>query len=395
MKDGVSIIIPTYNGGEVFKKSLAMINSQNFVGEIDLVVIDSGSTDETISVAKNAGATVLTIENKEFHHSRTRNKALASAKFDKIVYLVQDALPVSEKWLSQLCAALDLEEVASVSIRQIPHEDADVSARFEVEFHGNYLGDKPYLKYIESPDEFSNLSYDDALHLIRHDNVCSIYRRNLLEQYPFPDVDFAEDMAWAHEMILRGYKILYDPRIVIMHSHNRPPEYRFKRSIVDSIACSKILGRVKEDISCLSVSDIVKIKDNILVFSTEQKKHTIVKTALLKPNIDFAHVYLRFRKFVPFFKKILRLSSKIKAQPEDAGSYNSLQQAYNNHICFIMSMISGRYSLTLVDEYSYCVDQITASTLGRVYGEFYSGHMLKGVVPPEVEDLVQSYLKGV
>ncbi len=266
MTDGVSIIIPAYNGGETFSQCLDGIKSQEFSGHIDLVVVDSGSTDGSVELARGAGAKVSCIENKDFHHSKTRNSALKLAQFDKIVFLVQDAIPVSTQWLSQLCAALDQEDVASVSCRQIPHTDADISARFEVEFHGEYLGAEPYLKYIESPDKFCNLSYDDALHLIRHDNVCSIYRRNLLERYPFPDVEFAEDMAWAHAMLLRGYKILYDPRISVRHSHNRPPEYRFKRSIASSIACAKILGRVKEDITYLSVSDLIDISENFRIF---------------------------------------------------------------------------------------------------------------------------------
>lgn len=395
MKDGVSIIIPTYNGGEVFKKNLAMINSQNFAGEIDLVVIDSGSTDDTTSVARNAGATVLTIENKEFHHSRTRNRALASAKFDKIVYLVQDALPVSEKWLSQLCASLDLDDVASVSIRQIPHEDADVSARFEVEFHGNYLGDKPNLKYIESPDEFSNLSYDEALHLIRHDNVCSIYRRNLLEQYPFPDVDFAEDMAWAHEMILRGYKILYDPRILIMHSHNRPPEYRFKRSIVDSIACSKILGRVKDDISYLTVASLTDITDSVEEFVQKLKDELIVQAGFGFKRVDIVKYYFLVRKYVPMLKKIRKKFGKMFFESVSNDQSFQLERDYSNHIRFVMKMITGSYALSSVDDIYYCVDQVTASTLGRLYGELYSGHMIKGGVPSDVEGLVRPYLKGV
>ncbi|MBC7962540.1 MAG: glycosyltransferase family 2 protein, partial [Steroidobacteraceae bacterium] len=246
MGDDVSIIIPVYNGGDTFIRCLDAIKSQEFSGDIDIVIVDSGSTDGSIEVAKRAGARVSCIENKDFHHSRTRNSALQLARFEKIVYLVQDAIPVSSKWLSQLCESLDQEDVASVSVLQVPHADAEVTARYEVEHHGEYMGEKPHIQYVESPDKFSTLSYDDALYTIRHDNVCSIYRRDLLEQHPFPDIEYAEDMAWAHTILLHGYKILYNPRIAVRHSHNRPPEYRFKRSMVNSIACAKILGRVKE-----------------------------------------------------------------------------------------------------------------------------------------------------
>ena len=395
MSEGVSIIIPVYNGGEIFARCLESIKYQDFSGDIDLVIVDSGSTDGSVEVAERFGARVSCIENKDFHHSRTRNSALQLAKFEKVVYLVQDAIPDSTKCLSSLCEALDQEDVASVSIRQIPHVDADAYARFEIEFHSDYLGDKPHLKSVGSLDKFSNLSYDDALHTIRHDNVCSIYRRDLLESCPFPDVDFAEDMAWAHAMLLRGHKILYDPRIVVRHSHNRPPEYRFKRSIVNSIACAKILGRVNEDISCLKMSEVIETRDIIMILSSELKKHFFEKPVLYKQHINVARFYYLLRKFVPVLKKIRHLSRKILFLSDNDCNPVRLQQAYGNHIRFVMSLIAERYSLSSYDDYSYCVDQITASTLGRFYGEFYSGHMLKGAVPREVEDLVQPYRQGV
>ena len=267
--------------------------------------------------------------------------------------------------------------------------------RFEVEFHGEYMGNKPYLKYVESSDTFNNLSYDDALHKIRHANVCAIYRRNLLERYPFPDVEFAEDMAWAHAMLLRGYKVLYDPRIIIRHSHNRSPEYRFKRSIVNSIACAKIMGRVQEDISCLAVTDLINTADNIQKYSNDLKRRWAMQTGFHAPKIEIARYYLMARKYVPFLKKMYGLLRRNIWQLEVDTNALRLQQTYSSHISFVTSMITGRYALTSFDDYAYCVDQVTATTLGRLYGELYSGHMLKGAVPREVEDLVGPYLGGV
>ena len=395
MTEGVSIIIPTYNGGETFRRCLDGIKSQEFFGHIDIVVVDSGSSDGSVELARDAGAKVSCIENKNFHHSKTRNSALKLAQFEKIVFLVQDAIPVSPQWLSQLCAALDEEDVASVSCRQIPHTDAEVSARFEVEFHGEYLGTEPYLKYIESPDTFVDLPYDDALHLIRHDNVCSIYRRHLLERFPFPDVEFGEDMAWAHAMILRGHKILYDPRICVRHSHNRPPEYRFKRSIASSRASAEILGRVKEDITYLSVSDLINISENFRIFSNDLKKQWPVRSGLYSPKIDLAHSYLKVIKFVPFLKNVYQLLKKIRRQSGKVTNSLRVQHVYTNHVCFIMSIITARYSINSVEDYAYCVDQVTANTLGMLYGELYAGYKLKGRVPREIEELFRPYLKGV
>ena len=66
----------------------------------------------------------------------------------------------------------------------------------------------------------------------------SIERSGLLK-VPFPEVDFAEDMAWAQKNLLMGHKILYNPRIQVKHSHNRPPQYAFRRQIINSLLVRK------------------------------------------------------------------------------------------------------------------------------------------------------------
>ena len=77
--EGVSIIIPTYNGGVVFKRLLHMISKQQYAGEKQIVIIDSGSDDGTCEEALKSGAELIKIDKKDFHHSRTRNQAIASA----------------------------------------------------------------------------------------------------------------------------------------------------------------------------------------------------------------------------------------------------------------------------------------------------------------------------
>ena len=74
MGQGISIIIPTHNGGQVFSKCLEMIGQQDYSGQIQLIIVDSGSTDGTVELAERAGAFVKRIHRKKFHHARTRNE---------------------------------------------------------------------------------------------------------------------------------------------------------------------------------------------------------------------------------------------------------------------------------------------------------------------------------
>ena len=99
MNKGISIIIPTYNGGKIFLQCLEMIGQQDYGDQIQLIIVDSGSTDGTTELAEKTGGLVKRIDKRQFHHAKTRNDALSLAKFDKVVSTVQDAIPCSDTWL--------------------------------------------------------------------------------------------------------------------------------------------------------------------------------------------------------------------------------------------------------------------------------------------------------
>ena len=46
-------------------------------------------------------------------------------------------------------------------------------------------------------EAFQAMPYDNACRRIGLDNVCAIYEKEVLEKAPFPDVEFAEDLACA------------------------------------------------------------------------------------------------------------------------------------------------------------------------------------------------------
>src|ERR1700690_432713 len=131
---GISIIIPTLNGGEIFLQCLSQIRAQKNPGRVELIIVDSGSNDGTREAAESFGAIVKTIDKKEFSHSKTRNEAVMLASQEKIIFMVQDAVPVTDNWLLTISQALDGDKgIVAAYGRQIPHADADLYARFEVE----------------------------------------------------------------------------------------------------------------------------------------------------------------------------------------------------------------------------------------------------------------------
>ncbi len=76
MRDGVSIIIPTLNGGSTFDTCIKKIRHQDYSGSVQLIVIDSGSTDGTLDLAHKAGAVVSKDSQKRI--SSCQNKKCGS-----------------------------------------------------------------------------------------------------------------------------------------------------------------------------------------------------------------------------------------------------------------------------------------------------------------------------
>jgi glycosyltransferase involved in cell wall biosynthesis len=390
MTEGVSIIIPAFNGGELFKKCLSAIRSQDYPGEVQLIVIDSGSEEGSLAAATEAGALLRQIPKERFHHARTRNEALCLAVHRKVVYLVQDAIPASRDWLRSLTESLREARVAAAYARQIPHADADVFARFEVEHHSEYLGERPMLQGLRHPEEFVSIPYDQLLRTIRLDNVCAIYRKELLTRFPFPEVRFGEDMAWSSLIVKQGFVISYRPDIIVRHSHNRPPDYRFRRAIVDSLACAQITGRVKGDLSAYSLKDLLRLQETAAGLAKELRERIRRGETIGRAKARFVlRVAQKLQRTFPCMHFLVGPLFVARFGPP------ALEYMLKGNVQHILNLVQGRYSDLSVGEILDCLDQAVSSASGRLHGEVYASHMLRKTLSCEMREYFTPLLEGV
>ncbi len=73
----ISVAIPVLNGERYLEEVLAAVRAQRVDQEVEIVVVDSGSRDRSLEIARAAGATVVEMPPEEFGHGRTRNLAVA------------------------------------------------------------------------------------------------------------------------------------------------------------------------------------------------------------------------------------------------------------------------------------------------------------------------------
>ena len=236
-----SLVIPTKNGGDLFKTVVAGLQRQTIWPNVEFIIVDSGSTDDTIAIAKAAGAECYTIPPSEFNHGSTRDFAIGKASSNKIVLTVQDATPLDVQMIEKLLSAFEDPEVAGAYGRQIPQPDADAITKRNL---NTWLTGRTVREVRALPDP---AAYDTWPPMERYlasnfDNVCSAIRKSEWEVRPFGRVDFGEDIEWAQSALIRGRRIVYEPTAAVVHSHDRPIAYEYKRTYVCHRKLNQLFG---------------------------------------------------------------------------------------------------------------------------------------------------------
>lgn len=235
LKETVSIIIPTKNAGSVFEELMKGIRKQMGVSDVEIIVIDSDSTDGTPDLAEKYGARVLMIKSEEFNHGLTRNLGTEVAKGKYIVFLVQDAVPLDERWLYSMVRVLERNpRIGAVTCRQFPRQDADLFARFANHSHYELMGlQKDQVRFINSAKEYQALTPGNRRRISQLDNVCTCFRGEIIRLYRFQDVKYAEDLEIGARLAKSGHRLAFLTSTGVIHSHNRPSVHFLKRGYID------------------------------------------------------------------------------------------------------------------------------------------------------------------
>lgn len=241
----VTVCILSFNYESKILPLLEKVKSQEYEGEVEIIVIDSSNDNSSLDVLKSVdGIRLESISNSEFGHGKTRNMAMSLAKGEIVAFLTQDAIPTSDKWLDNIVKPfLTNEEVACVYGRQIPYHNCNplVASWINTAFNNISEGEVVYHKKGDgSPGTYFN------------SNVNSSYRRSFFDKHviSFRDVDYAEDQLIAHSIINSGLMTAYSPHAAVYHSHswNRSYEY-FQRFFDEFRGYKDTLGFVDHDVN--------------------------------------------------------------------------------------------------------------------------------------------------
>jgi glycosyltransferase involved in cell wall biosynthesis len=109
----VSVVIPAYNAERTIRHTVAQSLSQTKGSlQVEVLVVDDGSTDDTAAVAESAGATVIGQENAG--PAAARNRGWRSANGRVICFVDADCIP-SKDWLVNLLDGFSNSEIGAVT----------------------------------------------------------------------------------------------------------------------------------------------------------------------------------------------------------------------------------------------------------------------------------------
>jgi glycosyltransferase involved in cell wall biosynthesis len=199
----LSIVIRAYNEAAPLEKLLARLPRTQ---DIELIVVDNGSSDNTAAVAKKHGARTVGLLQEEFSYPKSSNLGIAAATSPIIVLFSAHCLPIHQDWMEAVLAEFDDSKVAGVY--GTSRMDARATWLEFVLYWASYPLSRK--RKIVSKADIGVLGATN----------CAI-RRDLWEQHPFDEAYGAggEDTAWAVWALSQGYKIIRIPRFDVIHSH--------------------------------------------------------------------------------------------------------------------------------------------------------------------------------
>ncbi len=228
-----TVFIPTWNGGAQFQGVLRKVLAQQTEFDYEILIIDSGSRDGTLEFIRQfPQIRLINIPNAEFNHGLTRNRAVQEARGEIVALLTHDAEPLDEHWLQSLVDNFDDPDVAGAYCHQLPREDCNPFQRERLQGWTRGEG-APQRRRLRERALWDKLHPYERYQLIAFDDVASCVRKSVMAEVPFEKRQFGEDVAWGRAAILAGHTIVMDPRSVVIHSHNKPIFYEFKRVYLD------------------------------------------------------------------------------------------------------------------------------------------------------------------
>lgn len=196
----VSAVIRAYNESKHIGRLLRGLDQQT-VKPDEIIVVDSGSTDNTVAIAQAAGCTVVHIAKEEFSFGRALNRGCAAASGDILLFASAHVYPVYDTYVEHIVSAVGRGNVAIAYGRQVGDERTKFSES------------RVLLKWF--PDQ----SIWDQKHPFSNNANAAILKSAWQESPYNENLTGLEDLDFAKKALANGHKIAYVADAPVVHVH--------------------------------------------------------------------------------------------------------------------------------------------------------------------------------
>ena len=228
--DTIAVIIPTLNASIYLPKLIETLKAQTQPA-LEIIVIDSSSTDNTQQLALEAGCTLEVVPRSEFDHGGTRNKSARLVRGDIFVFLTQDALPQNEHFLENLVRPIISGQASACYARQVARPDASPLERF---FRQYRYPDTSSLRRLTPGDPLT-------VRAVAFSNAASAFLASAFWEFGgFPEGKIlSEDVLLVSKLLSAGHAVAYCADAVVWHTHEYTPGQQLRRYFDTGVAYSR------------------------------------------------------------------------------------------------------------------------------------------------------------
>jgi len=216
-----SLVVRAYNEEEHIGRLLEGVRHQT-VQDVQVILVDSGSSDATSAIAAQYGAELVHIPPADFTFGRSLNLGLAAANCELVAVASAHVFPVYPDWLERLLEPFADPQVALTYGKQRGNEHSLFSEQqiFARWFPENSAPDQPH--------PFCN-------------NANAALRRAVWERHPYDEsLTGLEDLSWAVWAQGHGHSIHYAAEAEVVHVHHETPRGVLNRYRREGMAFKRI-----------------------------------------------------------------------------------------------------------------------------------------------------------
>jgi rhamnosyltransferase len=222
----VSAVIRAYNEAAHIGRLLEGLRQQTLTPD-EIIVVDSGSTDETVAIARAAGCSIVHIAKSEFSFGRALNRGCAAASGDILLFASAHVYPVYNTYLEHIVGAFTRDGVAIAYGRQVGDERTKFSES------------RVMLKW------FPNQNIWDQGHPFSN-NANAAVLKSVWEESPYDEsLTGLEDLDFAQKALARGHKVSYVADAPVVHVHEESWNIIRNRYRREAMAYSRIVDGSK------------------------------------------------------------------------------------------------------------------------------------------------------